>query len=299
MPISAHASIKKVALLASCLLLIGFGWWWSHRNLQATDDAYVEADVSALSAEVEGLVENVAFKAHQPVKKGDLLIELRSDYFKAALSVAEAGVAKAEANLDEAKASAQKSQNDLARTQHLATSNVSSQQSLDDAKVAVDQAKARVEAAEAGLALAIAERDHAQLDLDHTKIYAPFDGILGDSTVQAGTYVHTGSQLVMLIPQAYYVTANFKETQISKMRAGQKATLRFDSLPDKTYEGQIDSLSAGTGSTFALLPPENATGNFTKIVQRVPVRISLPQDAALMSLLRAGLSVEVTVDVAQ
>lgn len=299
MPPAAHASIKKIAIFASCLLLVGFGWWWSHRNLQTTDDAYVEADVSALSAEVEGLVDTVAFKAHQAVQKGDLLIELRSDTFKVALDIAKAGVAKAEASLDEAKASALKAQNDLARTQHLATSNVSSQQSLDDAKVAVDQAKARVEAASAGLALAIAERDRAQLDLDHTRIYAPFDGILGDSAVQAGTYVRTGAQLVMLIPKAYYVTANFKETQISKMRAGQKATLRFDSFPEKTYDGQIDSLSAGTGATFALLPPENATGNFTKIVQRVPVRISLPDDAALIGLLRAGLSVEVTVDVAQ
>lgn len=296
---TAKTRSKKIALIAAALLLLAFGWWFSQRNIQTTDDAYIEADVSVLSPEVEGMVSKLHFTAHQRVKAGDLLVQLDDSSFKTALAAAEATLNEAGSALEEAKANADLAATDLNRAEHLASTNAGSRQSLDDARIAVRQATARIDEAQARIALATAQRDQAKLNLEHTTIRAPFDGQVGEPAVQPGTFVRTGAQLVMLVPKELHVTANFKETQISRMKVGQHATLRFDSLPGAKYIGTLSSLSPGTGSTFALLPPENATGNFTKIVQRVPVRISLPDDPSLRDKLRAGLSVEVSVDISQ
>jgi membrane fusion protein (multidrug efflux system) len=156
-------------------------------------------------------------------------------------------------------------------------------------EAAVAQAQAGVARAQAALAL-------ARQDQDHTVVRAPIDGEVGDRQVNPGDYVQPGTRLLTLVPMnALYVTANFKETQVSRMIAGQPATIRVDALPGKTLKGEVDSFAPGSGSEFSLLPFEPGTGNFTKIVQRVPVRIRLDPGQDGLDRLRPGLSSTVTV----
>ncbi len=175
---------------------------------------------------------------------------------------------------------------------------------LRHALAALGVARAKVQTLEAegayaagSLAKARADVDRARINLDDTVLRAPVDGVVGDGRARAGNYVQPGLGLLTVVPmgQGLYVTANFKETQLARMQPGEAVTVTADAFPGHPFRGVIDGFSPGTGAQFALLPPENATGNFTKIVQRVPVRIRLAPDRALR-LLRAGLSVEVSVD---
>jgi membrane fusion protein, multidrug efflux system len=137
----------------------------------------------------------------------------------------------------------------------------------------------------------------AQNDLDNTVIRAPISGVAGNRAGQVGQYVKAGTQLLSLVPlPRVYVTANFKEIQLTHMRPGQLAEVSVDAYPDLILEGRIESFAPASGAQFSLLPPDNATGNFTKIVQRVPIRIALPTNGPLAELLRPGLSVTVTID---
>ncbi len=138
----------------------------------------------------------------------------------------------------------------------------------------------------------------AQNDLDKTVIRAPIDGVIGNRAVRVGQFVSPGTQLLSLVPNDVHVVANFKETQIGHMQPGQKVKVEIDAYPGQELEGTVDSFSPASGAEFSLLPAENATGNFTKIVQRVPVRIALPDNSPLHGMLRPGLSVEVAVDTA-
>jgi membrane fusion protein (multidrug efflux system) len=152
-------------------------------------------------------------------------------------------------------------------------------------------AEARLKQAEAGLA-------QAELDLSHTLIRSPIDGRAGNRSSQPGQYVRTGQQLMVVVPvDRVWVDANFKETQIGRMRPGQPAFVKIDAFPGQVLEGRVDSLAPASGARFSLLPPENATGNFTKVVQRVPVRIALPASHPLSGELRPGMSAVVTVEV--
>jgi membrane fusion protein (multidrug efflux system) len=151
------------------------------------------------------------------------------------------------------------------------------------------EAVARVAEAKAALLL-------TQNDLEKTVIRAPIDGVIGNRAVRVGQFVSPGTQLLSLVPNEVHVVANFKETQIGHMQPGQKVRIEIDAFPDQELTGTIDSFSPASGAEFSLLPAENATGNFTKIVQRVPVRIALPDNSPLHGLLRPGLSVEVAVD---
>ncbi|MDH0863228.1 HlyD family secretion protein [Mitsuaria sp. GD03876] len=161
---------------------------------------------------------------------------------------------------------------------------------LKSSQAQVAQSKAQVEAAEAAL-----RQNH--LDVDDTVVRAAIDGRVGDTTVRVGQFAQPGTRLMTIVPtQDIYLVANFKETQIGRMRAGQPVTLHVDALPDADVRGTVESFSPGTGAQFALLPSENATGNFTKIVQRVPVRIRVQADPALRERLLPGLSVTTEVD---
>nr|WP_233810107.1 HlyD family secretion protein [Paraburkholderia sp. HP33-1] len=152
------------------------------------------------------------------------------------------------------------------------------------------QARAQLEAARASAA-------QSQLDLDHTVVRSALAGRVGDRTVRVGQYVQPGTRVLTVVPvQRTYLEANFKETQIGRMRAGQPVDIRVDALPDHTLHGVVESFSPGTGSQFALLPPENATGNFTKIVQRVPVRIRIDTGPETRGVLLPGMSVTAEVD---
>ena len=152
------------------------------------------------------------------------------------------------------------------------------------------QLKAQIKAAEAQVALAAD-------NLRYTRVLSPADGLVGQRQVRLGQFVNVGSQVIAVVPLPnIWVIANYKETQMTNVRLGQPAQVSVDAFPDLKLTGRVDSWSPGTGSTFALLPPDNATGNFTKVVQRVPVKIVLDRDEALGSLVRPGMSVEATID---
>src|SRR5262252_2662567 len=188
---------------------------------------------------------------------------------------------------EQAEADARKAEAALAKSRAALTA--------EQNQLAVQQSQQREE--EARLQQARASLWLAKNDLDNTVIRAPVSGIAGNRAGQVGQYVKPGTQLLSLVPLPnVYVTANFKETQLTRMRPGQIAEVSVDAYPDQTLEGQVESFAPGSGAQFSLLPPDNATGNFTKIVQRVPVRIALPANSALDGLLRPGLSVTVTVD---
>jgi membrane fusion protein (multidrug efflux system) len=161
----------------------------------------------------------------------------------------------------------------------------------------VDVLNAAAAQSEASLAQARAKAAQASLDLNHTRIVAPFDGMVGDKTVQVGDYLQPGTEVMAVVPlDQVYVLANFKETQITGIRAGQKVRVAVDGYPGLHVTGTVDSVSPASGQEFALLPPDNATGNFTKIVQRVPVKILLNLNNDLIGKLRPGMSVEPNID---
>ena len=172
--------------------------------------------------------------------------------------------------------------------------------SLEAAKKQVDSLRALEGSARASLEAARAKVDQAQLNLSYTTITAPTDGMVGDRSMRVGQFVSAGTGLLTVVPMGrdIYLIGNFKETQTGQMAEGQHVTFTVDALGAHEFEGRIESFSPGTGSQFALLPPENATGNFTKVVQRVPVRIALDDRDPLLGRLRPGLSVEATVHTA-
>ncbi|MGG7577922.1 HlyD family secretion protein [Rhizobium sp. Nf11,1] len=204
------------------------------------------------------------------------------------------------------------------RQSDLQAKSVGTTADLDDANTALDQAKANlaggdanIMAAQANIAILEAQRreaegsvrtleiqrDKAARDLSFTVLKAPYDGIVGNRSVQEGDLVSPGQRLMALVPvRQLYIDANFKETQIQHLVPGSKVSVHVDAYDDHPIVGTVESISPASGSVFSLLPPENATGNFTKVIQRVPVRIALPQDALDSGRLRAGLSVVVDVD---
>jgi membrane fusion protein, multidrug efflux system len=230
----------------------------------------------------------------------------------------EAMINQAAATVDAAEAEATRANLDQTRYVALVTGDVATRQRFETAEAdarkaaaALQKAKAALEAEKQQLAVIEAQKREedarllqaratlqlARNDLDNTVIRAPIAGIAGNRAGQTGQYVKPGTQLLSLVPlPQVYVTANFKETQLTLMRPGQPAEVSVDAYPNQTIIGRIDSFAPGSGAEFSLLPPDNATGNFTKIVQRVPVRIKLPADGPLAALLRPGLSVTVTVD---
>jgi membrane fusion protein (multidrug efflux system) len=226
-------------------------------------------------------------------------------------------IAQAQATLNSSKASHAYAQSDAARAQRLTDKGAGtlaraeqSQSALDQAESAVNRDRAALLAANARLPVlqtqreqAIAQRERtkaavaqAELNLSYTRILAPVSGTVGARSIRAGQFVTAGSQLMAVVPlEAVYVVANFKETQLTFMRPGQSVVITVDSFPEEIVEGQIDSISPGSGSVFSLLPSDNATGNFTKVVQRVPVKITLDNNLPVGHL-RAGMSVVPEVD---
>ncbi len=231
---------------------------------------------------------------------------------------AQAAVVRARAQLASVRAVETRTRSELKRQQALAEKAFASQQTLEQAQSNRDQAIASVQSAQAAIASAIAnvavleaqqqEAEHqlkglktaeskAERDLSFTVIRAPVDGVIGNRAMQVGDYVKAGQRLAALVPlSAVYVDANFKETQVANLRPGQQVDVSVDALPDRTITGTVASMSPASGSVFSLLPPDNATGNFTKIVQRLAVRVRLPAAVADKRLLRPGMSVVVSVN---
>jgi membrane fusion protein (multidrug efflux system) len=230
----------------------------------------------------------------------------------------ESAVEQARTQLVSAQAAATRTELELIRQTALVARDASSRQLLEQAQANRDQAVAGVQGARAAIDSAAANVDvlkgqrqeaistldelktalaKAERDLSFTVIHAPLDGVIGNRAVQTGDYVQIGQRLASLVPlDEVYVTANFKETQVARLRPGQTASISVDALPEHTIQGTVESFSPASGAVFSLLPPDNATGNFTKIVQRLPVRIRVPVAVAREGLLRPGMSVVVSVN---
>jgi membrane fusion protein, multidrug efflux system len=230
----------------------------------------------------------------------------------------QAAVEQAKAQLVSTQAGVTRMQLELDRQNKLAAQDFASRQTLEQAQANRDQSTAAMQGAQAALDSATANVDvlkgqqqeatstldelktalaKAERDLSFTVIRAPIDGVIGNRAVQTGDYLQSGQRLASLVPlNGVYVDANFKETQLARLRPGQLVSIAVDALPQDAIQGTVESLSPASGSVFSLLPPDNATGNFTKIVQRLPVRISVPAAVADKGQLRPGMSVVVSVN---
>ncbi|MFT3697433.1 MAG: HlyD family secretion protein [Kofleriaceae bacterium] len=215
---------------------------------------------------------------------------------KAQADQAETQYRLAQANVDLAKARINTLQTSVAAAQSRVQEASARAAQNDDVSATIKQARAQADAAKADMKVAQAQRDLAALNLGYTKILAPQDGVMSKKAINVGQQLAAGQAVGQLVTDARWVTANYKETQVTKMHAGQPVKIEVDAFSGEDIRGEVESISSGTGSRFALLPPDNASGNFTKVVQRVPVRIKLidvPKDVVL----RTGMNVEATVDV--
>jgi membrane fusion protein (multidrug efflux system) len=272
--IAGGAAVVAVAAVGGYLLL--------RAPTESTDDAFVEAHVVPVSAKISGHVSRVLVDDNQVVKAGDVLVEIDPRDFQTRVDQARAKSASDRADMEKTKA-------DLKRAQALFAKDEASRQDLDHAVAAADAAAANLAQSEAALR-------QTELDLSYTRIAAPEDGRVTRKAVEAGAYVQLGQAMLALVPHESWVVANFKETQLTRMRPGQRADIVVDAYPDQTLRGHVDSIQAGTGARFSLLPAENATGNYVKVVQRVPVKLVLDDALSGGRLLAPGMSVEATVE---
>jgi membrane fusion protein (multidrug efflux system) len=280
-------------------------------NLRIDDNTRVKAgDLLVELDQRDYLVEsNVAWAALK-------VAESKLNEAHSAVSVTMANADEARANVELAQSSATLAASDLKRVLAVSDSRAVSSERLDAAQAAADGTQAALQAAKMKAASTATQVDLAQseektdadlveqaravlgrakLDLIYTKIFAPVSGIVTSKSVESGDYVQPGQLLFSIVPDDLYVIANYKETQLKRMRTGQKAVVWVDAFPNVKLHGHIDSLQRGTGSRFALLPPENATGNFIKVVQRVPVKIVFDHPDEVLPYLSPGMSVETRV----
>jgi membrane fusion protein, multidrug efflux system len=278
-------------------LLIGALLYWLHaRNFQSTDDAYTTTHVHEISARVAGYVETVNIDDNEFVRAGQTLVVLDQRDFKVALEQAKAQVLQRRADVDQAQATFDRAQLDYNRATELYRGKVISKAELDSATATFKAAYGALASAKATLVAADAAQANAELQLSYTTIVAPVDGVVGKKTVESGQRIQAGQALMAVVEENVWVLGNFKETQLARMRVGQHVDVKIDAVPDHKFSGHIDSLQPGTGSTFALLPPDNATGNFTKIVQRVPVKIVFDDIGEYRNRVVPGLSCVPRVD---
>src|SRR5882724_71658 len=355
-----------VVLGPAVVITITRNWnaWEGGKVEQVTDDAYVRGDLTPLGTKVAGIVQAVDVTDYQQVHKGDLLVELQDDDYRAqvdqanaAVAAARAGIeenlrqrqlqdariAKAMAGVDQAKgqiaaaeagkeavqAEVIRARSERKRQEGLYQSHSTTQQNLEAATgtegnlsgqfasrdADLNQARTMLRSSELAVeaerrSKAVLESQETQLQADvrakqanlavasvnigYTKIYAPGDGTVGERQVRPGQLVSPGTQVISFVALTKWVQANFRETQLTNVKVGDPAELRIDQYPGQLIRGKVVEIAPASGSQFALLPPDNATGNFTKVVQRIPVKIAL-EDSTFATKLRPGISVTATV----
>jgi len=333
--------VAIVALVAGAAygLYAYIGYLNHGQYVQSTDDANIKADGVTISSKLSGYVRTVNVTDNQPVKAGDLLVDVdptdyriklaqataQEDVAKSGRATTQASIVEGEAGVAQARAAVTSAQRDLAyytgevaRYRPLVAAGAEPKQTLDQmvsnrdkaaATVAaqqaalvaasgkLDSARAQLAQTKAQIESAAAQADAARTDLNTTRLIAPVAGKVASSSVRIGQFVQPGQRLMTIVPvQAIYIEANYKETQIGLMRPGQPATVEVDALPGVQFHGTVESITPGTGATFSLIPPQNATGNFTKIVQRVPVRIRIDAGPEARRVLVPGLSLRVDID---
>jgi membrane fusion protein, multidrug efflux system len=358
--------ILVVILALAILITITRNWnaWEGGKDEQVTDDAYVRGDLTPLSTKVSAIVRSVEVADYQQVHKGDLLVELQDDDYRAQVDQANAAVAagragieenlrqrqlqdariaRALAGIDQAKAQIAaaeagkeavqaelfRARSESKRQEGLYQSHSTTQQNLEAAvaaegnlsgqfasrKADLNQAQTMLRSSELAAeaerrSKAVLEAQEMQLQADlrakqanlavasvnigYTKIYAPGDGTVGERQVRPGQLVSPGTQVISFVAFTKWVQANFRETQLTNVKVGDPAELRVDQYPGQLIRGKVVEIAPASGSQFALLPPDNATGNFTKVVQRIPVKIAL-EDSTFATKLRPGISVIATV----
>jgi membrane fusion protein, multidrug efflux system len=355
-----------VLLAAAVLFTITWNWnsWEGGRIEQTTDDAYVRGDITPLSTKVAGIVRDVKVTDYQAVHKGDLLVELQDDDYKAQvaqgsaavegakaaiennrrqrelqdaridralagidqakaqIAAAQAGITAAQADVVRTKAernrqegliqthstTQQKVEQAVADEQRFAAQLASREADFEQAKTLLRSNELSVEAERrtkavlesqdlqliADLHAKEAALNVAQVNLGYTKIEAPGDGTVGERQVRPGQLVSPGTQVISFVPLIKWIQANYRETQLTNVKVGDPAEIRVDEYPGRLVHGKVLEIAPASGSQFALLPPDNATGNFTKVVQRISVKIAL-EDSSFANSLRPGLSVIATV----
>jgi membrane fusion protein (multidrug efflux system) len=360
--------VPALVVLLAALIFVTITWNWNAweggRVEQVTDDAYVRGDLTPLSTKVAGIVRDVKVSDYQRVRKGDLIVELDDDDFRAQLDQASAAVEAAKAaivnnhrqrelqdtrieralaGIDQAKAQIAAAQAGIeavqadvvraraerARQEALLQTRSATQQKVEQAVADDDRFAAQLASRQADLeqaktllrssedsaeaerrTKAVLESQDLQLiadqhakeaalngtkvNLGYAKIEAPGDGTVGERQVRPGQLVSPGTQVISFVPLIKWVQANYRETQLTNVKVGDEAEIRIDEFPGRVIHGKVLEIAPASGSQFALLPPDNATGNYTKVVQRIPVKIAL-EDSSFANSLRPGLSVTVTV----
>ncbi len=319
---------KKAFLIVGVVVLVGLiaGYFYSgyRRTHVSTDDAFIDGNIHTIAAKINGTVKEISVTDNQPVNKGDLLLEIDpSDYSarlreasssvgaeKAKLDEAETRIAAARANLELQRANLKLAEIEKTRSENLYQKEVLPRDRYDRAMTAYEVAVAQVKAAEEQLRSAESQKltqvstikqkeataTLAELNYQYTKIYAPVDGYVTKKSAQIGNQIQPGQPLMAVVGlNDIWVTANFKETQMENIRPGQSVKIEVDSYPGKVFRGKVDSIMAGTGVTFSLFPAENATGNYVKVVQRIPVKIVFEEGTDKDHILRIGMSVVPTV----
>jgi membrane fusion protein (multidrug efflux system) len=276
-----------------------------------TDDAQLEGHIGPVLPKVPGYVTDVLVRDNEEVAAGQVLVRIDSRDFQARVNMAEAAldsteaaVTVAHANVEAAQSKRTKTVADLGRYTPLRDQHVISPQEYDAAKAAADAAAAEYQAAtrqitavEAQVAQRQADLEYAKLQLSYTTVNAPVAGFVSKKSVEVGQFVEAGQPLMAIVEDNdVWVVANFKETQLRSMRVGQAVEVSVDAYPSRTFHARVDSIGAATGAKFALLPPDNATGNFVKVVQRVPVKIVFAEDPDPEHPLRVGMNVVAVVD---
>jgi membrane fusion protein (multidrug efflux system) len=349
-------------LAAAIVVTMTRNWnaWEGGRVEQVTDDAYVRGDLTPLSTKVAGIVREVRVSDFQQVHKGDVLVQLDDDDYRAQVAQAAAaveaakaaiennrrqrqlqqskveralaGVEQANAEISASRAGIESADADIARTlpergrqEILIQSNATTRQKLEQVVADDERAKAQLASRQAGLQqaqallsssesavdaerrglavldsqeLQLAADRHgkeaalqvAQVNLAYARVVAPEDGSVGERQVRPGQLVSPGSQIIPFVSKTKWVQANYRETQLSNVKVGNAVEIRVDEFPGQVFLGKVIEIAPASGSQFALLPPDNASGNFTKVVQRIPVKIAL-DDSNLANALRPGLSV--------
>jgi membrane fusion protein (multidrug efflux system) len=308
------------------------GWLYiSAGRFASTDNAYVQADRVTIAPQVSGRVVAVDARENQPVKKGDVLFRIDPEPLQIAaarmqaqvesvrslLDAARSGYRSAQADVRSSAADLKYKQQQFQRMQELRGRGLVAEQALDDAanNLAAARAKqdsngAAVSKAQnllgglpetpdeqlAGYKLALAQLAQAKLDLDHAVVRAPMDGVIGKTSLQPGDFLATGQAAMPLVATTLWVDANFKETDLTNVAAGQNATIEVDTFPGKKWQARVASISPASGAEFSVLPAQNATGNWVKIVQRIPVRIAIEEPNHDGMILRAGMSAVVEID---
>jgi RND family efflux transporter MFP subunit len=294
-----------VLLAAGALLAVLAAWNLPPfaGGLEKTDNAYVRGLTMSVAPQVTGYVVAVEVKDYEQVHAGQVLARIDDRIYKARVAAAQANLSAQLASLANARAQLSRARSDMARVNDLVSDGSVSIRERDQTLAALRQAEAQARLAnggqgsfEAQVDAARAQLDLAQIDLEHTVISATADGQVSEVGVRVGQYVTNGTQLMSVVPADRWVIANFKEAQIANMATGQRATFTVDALNGARFTGHVERLSPAAGSEFAVLKPDNATGNFVKVPQRIGVRIAVDSGQPLTARLAPGMSVEASVD---